>query len=272
MSARVRRHAIALIDPTRAPTAWHRVRVSSPTVVLVHGIRASRTMWLRQLAALEEAGVAAVAPDLPGHGDRADEAFTTDGAYAAIEEAALSAESDVVVVGLSLGGYFAIHWAARTRLPVVGLLAAGCGTRPRGVGLSAYRKVAALIARLPDGGRRLNDTMVRLALPPQAGDDLDEGGMEMGVMAAALTEVGRIDPLADLRALGDVPVRLVNGRWDHFRLEERRFLAACPNGRLEIVPGANHMVSLAQPELFNRILLDFVEEVAPGTVRAAGSG
>ncbi|PYG00684.1 Pimeloyl-ACP methyl ester carboxylesterase [Georgenia satyanarayanai] len=240
------------------------------TVLLVHGIRASRTMWRPQLAALEEAGVAALAPDLPGHGERAGETFTLDGARAAVEEAARSAGGAVVVVGLSLGGYLTLHWAARTEQRVVGVLAAGCSTRPRGPGLAAYRRVAALIARLPDGGRRLNDTLARVALPPAALADLHEGGMELGVMDAALAAVGGLDPIADLRAI-DAPVRLVNGRWDHFRTEERRFLAACRDGRLDIVPGATHLVSLVRPAEFNRIVLDLVEEVAPGSVRTARS-
>ncbi|WP_324649619.1 alpha/beta hydrolase [Georgenia sp. H159] len=240
--------------------------MSSVTVVLVHGIRASRTMWLRQLAALEEAGVPALAPDLPGHGERAGEDFTMDGALATVEEAARSAGGDVVVVGLSLGGYLALHWAARTEQRVVGVLAAGCSTRPRGVGLAGYRRVAALIARLPDGGRWLNDTMARLALPAAAVEDLGAGGMELGAMDAALAAMAGIDPVADLRAVGDVPVRLVNGRWDHFRLEERRFLAACRNGRLHVVPGAHHLVSLVRPAEFNEILLDLVAETSRGSV------
>lgn len=239
------------------------------TVVLVHGIRASRTMWRRQLVALEEAGVPAVAPDLPGHGARARETFTLDGAYAAIEEAA--GDGPVVVVGLSLGGYLALHWAARTERPVVGVVAAACSTVPRGPGLAGYRRVAALIGRLPDRGRRLNDTMARLALPASARADLDEGGMEMGVMDAALAAVAGLDPIADLRAIA-APVRLVNGRWDHFRTQERRFLAACRDGRLDIVPGATHLVSLVRPAEFNRIVLELVEEVSPGSVRGARSG
>lgn len=234
--------------------------MSPITVVLVHGIRASRSMWLRQLVALEEAGVPAVAPDLPGHGGRAGEDFTIEGAYDAIEQAARSARGDVVVVGLSLGGYLTLHWAARTAVPVAGILAAGCSTRPRGPGLAGYRRVARLIARLPDGGRRLNDTMARLTLPAAALEDLNAGGMELGVMDAALAAMSGVDPIADLEAIGDVPVRLVNGRWDHFRLEERRFLAACADGRLHVVPGAHHLVSLVRPDAFNRIMLDLVEE------------
>src|SRR5690625_1763411 len=171
-------------------------------------------MWLRQLVALEEAGVPAVAPDLPGHGGRAGEDFTIEGAYDAIEQAARSARGDVVVVGLSLGGYLTLHWAARTAVPVAGILAAGCSTRPRGPGLAGYRRVARLIARLPDGGRRLNDTMARLTLPAAALEDLNAGGMELGVMDAALAALSGVDPIADLRAIGDVPVRIVNGRWD----------------------------------------------------------
>src|SRR5699024_12298295 len=71
-------------------------------------------------------------------------------------------------------------------LPLSGVLAAGCSTRPRGPGLAGYRRVARLISRLPDGGRRLNDTLARLTLPAAALEDLQSGGMELGVMDAAL--------------------------------------------------------------------------------------
>jgi len=247
----------------------------APGVVLVHGIRASRTMWRSQLAALERAGVPARAPDLPGHGAQAGQDFTVDGAVSAVEDAAAELGGPVLVVGLSLGGYLAIYWAARTERPLAGLLAAGCSTRPRGAGLAAYRRVAAVIARLPDGGRRLNDALARVALPSQARADLAEGGMEMGVMATALAEVGTIDPIADLRSLGRLPVWLVNGRWDHFRIEERRFLAACENATLHVVPGANHMVSLSRPAAFNEILLAFVDRLRldrPGRPDLSGPG
>ena len=243
--------------------------MDAPGVVLVHGIRASRTMWRRQLAALDDAAVRAAAPDLPGHGSRAGEDFSIDGALQAVEQAAAEIDGPVLVVGLSLGGYLAIRWAATTSQPVCGLLAAGCSTRPRGIGLAAYRRLARGINRLPDGGRRLNDTLARVALPAQARADLAEGGMSMGVMDAALAGVGGLDPIADLRSLGDLPVWLVNGRWDHFRTQERRFLAACGNGRLRIVPGGNHMVSLSRPESFTEILLDMVAETA---VRGGGWG
>ncbi|MEE6274413.1 alpha/beta fold hydrolase [Georgenia wangjunii] len=235
--------------------------MSTPAVLLVHGIRASRTMWLAQLAALERAGVPALAPDLPGHGERSGEDFTIAGALTAVEDAAARVDGPLVVVGLSLGGYLALHWAARTDRRPDGVLAAGCSTRPRGPGLSGYRRLAALIARLPDGGAGLNDALARRALPAQALDDLAAGGMSMGVMDAALAGMADVDPLGDLAALGDVPVWLLNGSLDHFRLEERRFLAACTRGRLVVVPGATHLVSLVRPVAFTRAVLELVDVV-----------
>src|SRR5690606_39795796 len=109
-------------------------------VVLVHGTRASRTMWLRQLEALAQARVPAVAPDLPGHGRRAGEPFTLDGAVAAVEEAAASLAGDVVVAGLSLGGYLALHWAARTERPVAAAEIGRAACRETGEARAARRR------------------------------------------------------------------------------------------------------------------------------------
>ena len=229
--------------------------------MLVHGIRASRTMWLRQLAALQAAGVPAVAPDLPGHGARADEDFTVAAALDTIEAAAAATEGPFVVAGLSLGGYLTLHWAARTELRPEALLAASCTTQPRGPGLLLYRRLAALIGRMPDGGAGLNDLMVRRFLPEPAQQDLAAGGMTMSVMSAALEGMAQVDALADVARV-DVPIWFVNGRWDHFRGHERRFLAAAREGRLVVVPGATHLVSLVRPVAFNRVLLDLVDEVA----------
>ncbi|MFC4554381.1 alpha/beta fold hydrolase [Georgenia faecalis] len=233
----------------------------NPTVLLVHGVRASASMWRAQLAALDRAAVPALAPDLPGHGARRGEAFTVAGALATLDEAASSAGGPVVVVGVSLGGYLALHWAASTARRPAAVLAAACSTRPRGPGLAGYRALASLIERLPDRGAGLNDALARRVLPAQALDDLAVGGMAVGVMDAVLADVGGLDPVADLRALGDVPVRLVNGRWDHFRLEERTLLAACARGRLVVVPGATHLVSLVRPVAFTRQVLELVAEV-----------
>ena len=58
-----------------------------------------------------------------------------------------------------------------------------------------------------------------------------------------------------------MPVWLVNGQFDHFRIEERRMLRAARDGRLVVIPGATHLVSLARPDHFTAVVLGVVAEL-----------
>ncbi|WP_173923899.1 alpha/beta fold hydrolase [Agromyces sp. Marseille-P2726] len=235
-------------------------------VVLVHGLRTSATMWRRQLTTLARHDIDAIAIDLPGHGSRIDDPFTLHDAIRALDTALPARDpssrrsTPTLPVGLSLGGYLAIEFAGRHPDRIDGLVAAACGTRPRGAGLAGYRRLAALIGRLPDRGRAMNDAMVRLFLRGDAVDDVLAGGVALDVMAPALTAVGELDPEAALARI-DVPVWFVNGRFDHFRIEERRMLRAAPRGRLVVVPGATHLVSLTRPDDFTAVILGAVAEL-----------
>src|SRR5262245_50699425 len=108
--------------------------MSGVPVVLVHGLRSSRTMWRAQVEALRATGRDAVAVDLPGHGRRQGERFTLDGAVDAVDDAVADVSAragrPALVVGLSLGGYVAIAHAARRPEHVAGLVAAACSTHP----------------------------------------------------------------------------------------------------------------------------------------------
>jgi pimeloyl-ACP methyl ester carboxylesterase len=231
-----------------------------PRVVFVHGIRTSRTMWRAQLDALSAAGRDAVAIDLPGHGDRISESFTVDAALAAIDEEVSRTDSPVLLVGLSLGGYFSIRYAAEHPDRVAGLVAASCSSLPRRVSVGAYRALARGIHRLPDRGLALHNGMARRFVPPAGFVDLGAGGVALDVMDDGLAAAGQLDPLRDLAAYPG-PVWLVNGALDHFRLDESRMLRACRDGRRVRIPGATHLASLVRPEAFTRIVVDALETV-----------
>ncbi len=242
-------------------------------VVLLHGARVSRTMWRPQLAALRRAGRDAVAIDLPGHGARLGERFTLEASVDAAGEAVERVGGRAVVVGMSLGGYVGIAHAARHPEQVAGLVAAGCSSVPRQPASALWLlAVRAFFARLPDRGAWLNQRLVDAALPPDGAAAAAEGGFALEVMTDLLTAMRGADPLADL-ARTSCPVWFVNGQWDHFRFQERRFLAATPEARLVVVRGATHLASLVRPVAFARVLLEVLDEVdAREAAREAAPG
>jgi pimeloyl-ACP methyl ester carboxylesterase len=238
------------------------------SVVLVHGLRTSATMWRYQVEELERLGIDAIAVDLPGHGARMGERFSLDGAAETIAAAVESASGDVFVCGFSLGGYVAMHYAGAAPRPITGLLLASCGTQPYRAALGAWRAAAAVIHRFPDRGLALNNAAVRLALrDPERANDVIAGGVALDVMADALRDMRRVNPIESLARI-EQPVWLVNGQFDHFRMQERSFHRATRNGRLLHVPGATHMVSLARPVAFTEILLDALRDSSGEATRS----
>lgn len=206
-------------------------------LVFVHGTRTSSAIWEHQLAAVRRSGHDAVAVDLPGHGSRAHERFTLPGAMSAIDEAVSSFSVPPLLVGLSLGGYSSLAYAARHHGKVAGVVLSGCSTEIRGKPLGLYRTVSLKVAQ---------------TLRPTGGT--------WHVVADMLAAMKGYSSLADLRRVL-VPVWLVNGRRDILRLEERRFLAAVPGLRLHVVARAGHDVNSHAPETFNRILLHALHEL-----------
>jgi pimeloyl-ACP methyl ester carboxylesterase len=242
--------------------------------VLVHGLRTSATMWRAQAEALRELGHEAIVPDLPGHGTRMDERFTLERSVATIGDAVARARHPVYLVGFSLGGYLSLHWAGLEPAPVAldrvtGVLAASCGTTPYRAVLDAWRLAARVIHSFPDRGRGLNDFAVRAAVrDPQLADDVLRGGVALEVMDDALRELRPLRPIASLRRI-DLPVTLVNGSLDHFRLQERRYLKAARHGELVHLKGATHMVSLTRSGEFTRVL-EHALVAADGQYQAEG--
>lgn len=216
-------------------------------IVFVHGVRTSSAIWDNQVAAMALSGHESIAVDLPGHGSRSGEQFTLQGALDAIDQAVATFSVPPLLVGLSLGGYSALAYAARNDGKLAGVVLAGCSTEMRGKPLGAYRSVWVELAR---------------RFRPAAGS--------WRIVADMLAEMQGHSSLADLRRLL-IPVWLVNGRRDILRLEERRYLAALPGIRLTVVPNAGHDVNTHAPIAFNRILLGAMHELRAATAALAGA-
>lgn len=256
------------------------------SVVFVHGMRTSGAIWESQVEHVRAAGHEAVAIDLPAHGSRRRERFSMDGAFEALDDAVATLPSGpVALVGLSLGGYTSLAWAARPGASdrLAGVLAAGCTSDPRGKPVRLYRDVARTVANAAYLTRRLTGRVVhpsthraRLSVPSlrpsfrgsfrsaPGGADLRQIEIaprqtaEMyrptwDVVTDALTHLAGRSSIANVRA-AQVPLWFVNGARDAMRIGERKHLAAARDGSLVVIPDAGHDVSVEAPSAFNRVL------------------
>ncbi len=228
---------------------------AAASVVFVHGIRTSHTMWRAQLEHLAAAGVPARAVDLPGHGTRMREHFTLDAAFATIRDAvdAAAANGKVLLVGHSLGGILSLGMLGMLGSddppPVDRMLAACCTAIPRGGGLAAYRALLRAFDRLPGRGDPLAEFVMRRTLPIETRDDFTAGGVAYRGQHEALRAIRELDMTAALPRIS-VPTTFVNGRFDQLRIHEQRFVRSVPGSTLTIVPNATHLLPTMRPHTF----------------------
>lgn len=166
------------------------------------------------------------------------------GALATIDAAVAAQEARPLLVGLSLGGYTSLAYAAEHQRMLAGLVLSGCSTELAGKPLHLYRRLSGRLAATfrPTGTWHVVEDM--------------------------LHALHGYSPLADIRRLM-LPVWLVNGQRDPLRLDERRFLASNEGAHLQVVPNAGHDVNTDAPTAFNRILLQVLSELRPAPALAS---
>jgi pimeloyl-ACP methyl ester carboxylesterase len=190
------------------------------------------------------------------------------------------------IVGLSMGGFAALHLGLRHRNLVRSLVVAGVGygAKPEqqpeygnamraeadhaeAVGMEAYAQELAnsdyaqcLRAKDETGWRRFAAQLAEHSAL----------GMAM-TMRGILATRPSLWHLSDrLRAL-DLPVLLVTGDEDAPCLEPNLFLkATLPDAALCVMPRSGHLMNLEEPALFNCIVFGFLNAVDRGCWRAWG--
>jgi pimeloyl-ACP methyl ester carboxylesterase len=229
-------------------TGWH--LAASPRVVLIHGAGSSHGFWDPLFPHLD--GLAAVAPSAPGRCGSAGAALDSVAALAGWLAAAIEAlgAAPAVLVGHSLGGAVAIELALAPRAAglVAGLVLISTGARLR-VGpaiLAAVEEAAASGKKADLSGQ---------AYAPDTSPDLIASAERVRAATPPASELADwraadgFDRMRDVSAIA-VPALVLVGERDRLTPPKyARYLAGqIPGARIEIVPGAGHMLPLERPE------------------------
>lgn len=272
--------ALALGDVQGHETQWQGARmvwhawgqVQHPTLVLLHGGSGSWTHWVRNIAALRDAGWRVLVLDLPGFGDSDLPAGCTDvdalpgHLHAGLQQMQASGlcTGPVSVVGFSFGGMAGALWLAdhpedATQLVLVGAPGMGLAVSER-VPLKGWRHLTSPEAQ--EAVHRHN----LMALMLESPTSMDELALKLHAANVQRDRMPRrrlssTDIVA--RALPRLQVRVsaVFGEHDALyreRLSELR--AAMPQlctrwGQWHTVAGAGHWVQYEASRAFDAALL-----------------
>jgi 3-oxoadipate enol-lactonase len=243
-------------------------------VFLLHAFPLSRAMWQPQIAALRSENFRVIAPDLRGFGEThnfSDINTMKDMAQDVAELfEALEIES-AIVVGLSMGGYITFEFLKTFPEKIAALVL--CDTHAASDSEETGESRFELIDKIEKtGAQALIDGM----LPKLICENTKQNKMELvesieemfravnpkAAIAALRGMAQRVDNNALLDQIS-VPALLILGREDKVtNLEMAETMRnKIPNSGLSIIENAGHYSNLEQPEIFNRLLIDFIKTV-----------
>ncbi|MCR6499434.1 alpha/beta fold hydrolase [Shinella sp. CPCC 101442] len=251
-----------------------------PLVLFLHGIGGGRGNWLAQLRAIAPT-MRAAALDLRGYGESglgASQSTVEDYCDDILRVADALGAQKLVLCGLSYGSWIATSFAMRHPDKLAGLvLSGGC------TGMSeadiAEREAFRTAREVPlNAGKTPADfapAVVDVLASPNAGEAVRQA--LFASMAAIPAETYR-DALTcftnpperfDFAKL-TMPVLMMTGEYDRLaspaeiRGVANRIVEAAPRAsvRFEVIADAGHVCNVERPEAYNRVLAEFLSEVA----------
>ncbi|MEO7158620.1 MAG: pimeloyl-ACP methyl ester esterase BioH [Vicinamibacterales bacterium] len=246
---------------------------AGPPLVLLHGWAMHSGLWgplVPQLAARFRVH----AVDLPGHGRSSSVVpCTLDDVMAAVAARFDGESGRLTVVGWSLGGAVAMHWA-KVEADRIGRLVL-ISTSPRFVAGDdwPHAMTAETLGRFGDELRvSYRHTMTRfLSLQLQGSDDgraalavlrrrfFERGEPAPAALADALAPLAALDLRAAVPAIAQPTLVIAGDRDTLVPLGAAQWLAATlPNARLATIAGAAHVPFLSHRSAFERALTGFL--------------
>lgn len=247
-------------------------------VILLHGFTGSRDSWpAGSLDPLRTAGLEPVAVDLPGHVSLGANRLvdpveaTLEEAFARIESA--SGDGPIVLLGYSMGGRIALHYAVRHPERVARLIleSASPGLRSGPERVRRRTEDEALAARIVERGiesfvrdwERLPLFTSQERLPEEVRGRVRKGrgSQDPAGLAAALRGLGTAALPSLWEVLRDVrpPTLALVGALDRKFVDIGLSMTArMSSARLVVAPGVGHAVHLEAPDAWAAAVLEFL--------------
>ena len=239
-------------------------------VILIHGFPLSKRMWNPQVGSLVASGFRVLTLDLPGFGESDTMPVKSMADYADI----LAKFMDflkiprAVVGGMSMGGYVLLEFIARYshRLDAVLLIT----TRASADDEQAKAKRDIMIQSIQDGQRlTLTKSMTAILFGKNHNPDLVaiveecmNQASDQGLINALHAMKSRIDRYHTLRGI-EIPCWVLTADEDiasppsYSKSMEQEL----PHCQFDMIEGAGHLVNREKSEEFNRLLLDFLNNL-----------
>lgn len=239
--------------------------MADPSIVLLHGVGLDHTMWEPVVTRLP-GEFTVLTPDLPGHGGRGP--VPPDLTLRELaDQVAGEIPSGSHVVGFSLGALVAQH-LARFRPELVATL-----TSVSSVCRRTADERAAVLARLAVAERDFAGSAQASIDRWYAGTDVDRSTVERTRKVLLANDVDSFVRCYRVFAVGDAdigpelgeitaPSLAITGELDGGSTPQmsHRLAEALPDCRVQIVPGARHMLPVQEPDAFVTAITTFIRE------------
>lgn len=245
------------------------IQGDGPAILFIHGYPLDHTIWQHQVAHLD--GWRRIAPDLRGMGKSdAPEGGYSMATYSADLAALLDAlgVDQVVLCGLSMGGYIAFDCLRRWQSRVSGLVLMSTRAEADTPDGRKGRDAAVRLARQA-GSSAIADGMLSMIVADSApAETMDRVRAMMaatplaGILGALDAMKGRPDSTPLLPTL-DMPALIVVGEDDQITPPEqaRAMARAIPRAQLMVVADAGHLPPVERPEVTTEALREFLRRV-----------
>jgi len=261
-------HTITDVDAK--PTAWREAGDAERVAVLFHGLGGSRIAWGPNLEALADVR-RVVAWDLPGYGgsDRVSEPTFdayADRAAALIRE--VSPDAPVDLVGMSFGGMIA-QYTTHKYPELVRSLTLVCTSPAFGLdGTDPVEWKNARLSGLETFGTpgAAAETILTSLAGPNAQHVVPEAvaAMQRVPMDGMMDSLATITTHDSRSILPEITVRtlvLIGSEDDETPPSyAEAIVELMPNARLQVIPGAGHLLNLEAPEALNTAIIEHWEQ------------